>query len=65
MCVHTIMREANDRGYWCVLLEDATGATDPDNCDAAIKQVKMQGGVFGWVTDSETFVEAVESDVAD
>ncbi|PSP46791.1 cysteine hydrolase [Halobacteriales archaeon QH_1_68_42] len=65
VCVHTIMREANDRGYWCVLLEDATGATDPDNCDAAIKQVKMQGGVFGWVTDSETFVEAVESHVAD
>jgi nicotinamidase-related amidase len=65
VCVHTIMREANDRGYWCVLLEDATGATDPDNCDAAIKQVKMQGGVFGWVTDSGTFVEAVESDVAD
>lgn len=64
VCVHTIMREANDRGYWCVLLKDATGATDEGNREAAIKQIKMQGGVFGWVTDSERFVEAVEDGVA-
>jgi nicotinamidase-related amidase len=63
VCVHTIMREANDRGYWCILLKDATGATDEGNREAAIKQIKMQGGVFGWVSDSERFVEAVESDV--
>jgi nicotinamidase-related amidase len=61
VCVHTIMREANDRGYWCVLLEDATGATDEDNREAAIKQIKMQGGVFGWVSDSDRFIDAVES----
>lgn len=61
VCVHTIMREANDRGYWCTLLKDATGATDPGNRDAAIKSIKMQGGVFGWVTDSERFTDAVES----
>jgi len=61
VCVHTIMREANDRGYWCVLLEDATGATDEGNREAAIKQIKMQGGVFGWVSDSERFIDAVES----
>ncbi|MDS0260567.1 cysteine hydrolase [Haloarcula sp. S1CR25-12] len=61
VCVHTIMREANDRGYWCTLLKDATGATDPGNRDAAIKSVKMQGGVFGWVSDTERFTEAVES----
>ena len=60
VCVHTIMREANDRGYWCTLLKDATGATDPGNRDAAIKSIKMQGGVFGWVTDSERFTDAVE-----
>ena len=64
VCVHTIMREANDRGYWCTLLKDATGATDPGNRDAAIKQIKMQGGVFGWVSDSDRFIEAVEQDVA-
>jgi len=61
VCVHTIMREANDRGYWCVLLRDATGATDEGNREAAIKQIKMQGGVFGWVSDSERFIDAVES----
>jgi nicotinamidase-related amidase len=61
VCVHTIMREANDRGYWCILLKDATGATDVGNREAAIKQIKMQGGVFGWVSDSERFIEAVES----
>ena len=60
VCVHTIMREANDRGYWCLLLSDATGATDEENRQAAIKQVKMQGGVFGWVTDSGTFTDAVK-----
>lgn len=61
VCVHTIMREANDNGYWCLLLKDGTGATDYDNYQAAIKQIKMQGGVFGWVSDSPRFVKAVKS----
>jgi biuret amidohydrolase len=61
VCVHTVMREANDNGYWCLLLKDATGATDYDNYHAAIKQIKMQGGVFGWVSDSRRFVKAVKS----
>ncbi len=61
VCVHTIMREANDFGYWCVLLKDATGATDYGNYEAAIKQIKMQGGVFGWVSDSARFIEAVKA----
>ena len=53
VCVDTIMTQANDLGYWCLLLKDCTGATDEGNYEAAIKQTKMQGGVFGWVSDSQ------------
>ena len=59
VCVHTIMREANDLGYECLLLEDCTGATDEGNYHAAIKMIKMQGGVFGSVSDSATFAAAL------
>ena len=59
VCVHTIMREANDLGYECLLLKDCTGATDYGNYLAAVKMVTMQGGVFGAVTDSETLLTAL------
>lgn len=61
VCVHTIMREANDYGYWCVLMKDGTGATDMGNHEAAIKSIKMQGGVFGNVTDSLRLVDAIKA----
>jgi len=59
VCVHTTMRDANDRGYECLLLADCCGATDFGNHQAALQMIKMQGGVFGAVSDSKSFIEAI------
>jgi len=59
VCVHTTMREANDRGYECVILGDCCAATDASNHAAALKMVTMQNGVFGAVSTSAALLEAL------
>jgi biuret amidohydrolase len=59
VCVNTTVREANDRGYNCVVLEDCVGSYFPDFQRAALAMIKAQGGIFGWVSESQNVLKAL------
>jgi biuret amidohydrolase len=59
VCVNTTVREANDRGYDCLVLEDCVGSYFPEFQAMGLKMIKAQGGIFGWVGKSETVIDAL------
>jgi biuret amidohydrolase len=59
VCVHTTVREANDRGYRCVVPADCCGSYFPEFHDMGLAMIKAQGGIFGWVTDSARILTAL------
>ena len=60
VCVTTTVREANDRGFECLVLEDCVGSYFPEFQRAALDMIKAQGGIFGWVAQSAPLLEALE-----
>jgi nicotinamidase-related amidase len=59
VCVHTTMREANDRGYECLVLSDCVGSYFPRFQRAGLEMVTAQGGIFGWTAESAAFLAAL------
>lgn len=60
VCVQSTVREANDRGYECLVLKDCIASYFPEFHEATVNMIKAQGGIFGWVSDSDTLLSAVE-----
>jgi biuret amidohydrolase len=59
VCVHTTVREANDRGYRCVVPDDACASYFPEFHEAALRMIRAQGGIFGWTSDSKKILAAI------
>jgi nicotinamidase-related amidase len=60
VCVHTTTREANDRGYECLVVSDCVGSYFPDFQRVGLEMIKAQGGIFGWVADSASVIPALQ-----
>ena len=61
VCVHTTVREANDRGYDCAVVEDAVGSYFPAFHEAGLEMIRAQGGIFGWTARSDDVVAALQA----
>jgi nicotinamidase-related amidase len=59
VCVHTTVREANDRGIECLVISDCTASYFPEFHETALRMITAQGGIFGWVTDSASVIAAL------
>ena len=62
VCVHTTVREANDRGYECLVLSDCVASYFPEFQRVALEMIKAQGGIFGWVAPSAALLAALEAE---
>jgi nicotinamidase-related amidase len=61
VCVHTTVREANDRGYEALVVSDCVGSYFPEFQRIGLEMVAAQGGIFGWVADSASIISALTS----
>ena len=64
VCVNTTVREANDRGYRCVVISDGCASYFPEFHEMGLKMIKAQGGIFGWVADSAAILRAMQADTS-
>jgi nicotinamidase-related amidase len=64
VCVNTTVREANDRGYRCVVISDGCASYFPEFHEMGLKMIKAQGGIFGWVADSDAVLEAMQAETS-
>jgi nicotinamidase-related amidase len=64
VCVHTTVREANDRGYRCVVMSDACGSYFPEFHDMGLRVITAQGGIFGWVATSNAVITAINNSLS-
>jgi biuret amidohydrolase len=64
VCVHTTVREGNDRGFECLVLSDCVGSYFPEFHEVGLKMIAAQGGIFGWVAGSQELLDALSPDAA-